>query len=803
MRRLGAGLLLAATLLAVTAGLAGAQDVGPPPNVAATTSTTIPPGADTYGGMYPPSAYTVRGKTDVSKPDMTFYTTAARGFFDAALQVNTLTMAATLWVWKYDLVPALTPLVATMADVTQQHVVGRFGLVHFALLILGVYIGFLLLKGRLVHGVGEFALSVASMLVAGWIALNPVAFFTGSTTLMREVSTAMTASDSGQAGDQALTGNLQRGLIHDPWEWLSFGHVIDGTKCADAAQVALAPKQPDSGGIIAQAKDAAGKAADLALKGVVGPGVGVVEDAAVAAGNLTFKSGTDGDVSKKLDDLDCPVEKAAYENPSGSKVFGAFMLLVASLVVAALALTVDIAVIVAQAVFALLAVTAPLAVVAAILPGPIRELWWRWLAAAAKAFVAVVAGCYLLAIVLGFIGGVLTVGPADTIPMELRMMAIVAIPIVAFLFRKKIVGGAAHIGSRGVARAGTLAPSSNAVSLHAATAGTASAAMGVMGADPNYSLRQQGREAVAVGQRALRSRTGRATIAAATGGAGAAATAAVGLRGAAMRTATRIAWSKTPRPGQPNPDVDDVDGGPLELTPVAGRTRPLLALSSTTGEGRFTMPPQPGDAAPRSGALPAGSRPAKELNAGPPAPTPRPRRRRRDDAEADTHPAGYHIETRPAPAEVVYHPDARSAQTQRLNNPAVVARWDHAAEQRVLRHHERFHREGRDRPLTLDEIDPTMPAAQRRRVRDLSSTLWEDEAVATHLAGRGVLRIAGSSAEERHWIRGADFTQADQMSKLRGYHADGRLRLKGHGPVPADEHLHQYAHQVYGNRPLP
>lgn len=805
MRRAVAVLVALVVALCALTGSVGAQtsDDAPPAKVEATTSTTTGLGSETFGGAYPPAAYVVRGKTDAAKPDETFYTVAARGFFDAARAVSQLAMGAIRWAWQFTLADTLAPVVAASAAVTQQRIVGPFGLIHLALFFLAIYFGFLVLSGRLIHGIGEVVMSMLCMVLAGAIALHPVAFFTGATSLLKEVSTALSTRDGVQSddGSKVLTGGLQRGLIADPWEWLSFGHVITGTKCAEAVDVALAPDDPNGGGgIIGKAKDAAGKVVGAAVDGVIGPGADAVQKGAQIAGTLTFKSGVDGDVSKKLDDLDCPAEKAAYENPSGDKVFGAFLLLVASLIVAALSLSVVFAVTLAQLVFALLAVLAPLAVVAAILPGPGRDLWWRYCALGAKSFLAAVTGCYLLAITLGFIDGILSL--SSGLPMELRMLLIVALPIAALMFRKKLAGGLTRLTGRGVGKLGSLAPSSNAWATHTMTASTGSAMLGMMGADPDYSYRQQGRSAVARGQAAIRSKPGQLTIAAATGGASAVASTAVGAKAATIAGARAVGQrvgARMMRPDGTDPATPDAPEL-LALSRFAGRDRPPIALPAGP-QGRFTMPPRPGDAAPRAGALPAAP-PAAVGELGPGAGNRRTRPRR--NAEAAPHPAGYRIEQPAAPPEVVYHPDPASARVRSLpdGGPSAAA-WDRQAFDRVLRIHEGFHAAGRDEPLRLAEIDETMPTAHRRRVEQLSADLWNDEAVATNLAGRGHLGIARQSAEERHWIRSADFTRPAEMRKLRAYHAEGRLRFKGHGPVPADESIHRYAAEVYGNRPLP
>jgi hypothetical protein len=202
---------------------------------------------------------------------------------------------------------------------------------------------------------------------------------------------------------------------------------------------------------------------------------------------------------------------------------------------------------------------------------------------------------------------------------------------------------------------------------------------------------------------------------------------------------------------------------------------------------------------PRRAAAGVGAAPDAALEALPPGP---PRALTPAPAAAPATTPGY----RPGGEALGALPPAPSDRAERsaptapfATGAAVADNWDRVAEHEVLQLHQRFHAKGRTEPLRPHEV-ASLPSGQRERVLDLSQHLWRDAATASDLAQQGLLGVRGPSPEERHWMRSADFANPAEMSKLRSYQREGRLRIRGHGIVPSDEHLHAHVDEMFAGR---
>lgn len=741
---------LALIILPLWAGLAGAadpDDTNAPPPPPTPTTTPIPGGnfgGDTFGGPYPPSRYSLKGRESITNPNDTFNTIATRNVFDANIWVSSLTMSETDWGWSYTVAKALRPHIETLNKITELQLTDQFKLRHFVLAMAAVWAALLIASGRLGSGLLEGALSaICFMLAMHYVALQPLRFFDTSIGLLQEVSTAATTNpDTGKSGADELTAGVHRGMIAQPWEWLSFGRPVMGTPCQVGADRALEPNKERSTdkGIIGAVVGATGNVINTAnpvlgggVAGVISGQDGAGQAIAGTAADQALNSNNPDDVKKALEDADCDSEAEWYAQPDGSKLYGASLVLITSIVIWIMVTALVIAIVFAQAFFALIAVIAPVVPILAAAPGQSRDAFWKIVSFAAKCFVAVVIGSYMLVLTYKFINALLSAGEV-TENMETRMGLILLVALGFFFARKKIMAGAARAAGRGVGKVGSLSPSARSKLTMAATTGAGMSAMNALGAlDSQGRARQTvhaGQNAIHQGRHALNTRTGRAAHAvAASGTAGTAAVAAGSAKmGAnAFRRAGRFAGEAHARLTMGTPSTPAEDG---------------------------RMGPGPGPA------LPTGQRVMGELGPGP----------------NRVIPMGG-VPTPPVAPKIRYQESStyRGGRVTRGNRDD----WTDETQHRLLRVHHAMRAEGLNRSLLAEEIDPAMPEARRQRIAGWSSSLWEDEEALRAGQRAGALKIHGQSAEERLWLHNANLTDPAEMKQLLDYHKEGRLRSGG------------------------
>ena len=268
------------------------------------------------------------------------------------------------WAYSFGFADALAGPAARLAGAYQTRLVGPLELRHLALFAAVVYAGVHGLRGRLAHGAGELAVSLAVMAASGLILASPEALFRSGVRFTAGLSQAVLElanepSAHSAPGTAARTHPLTEGLLDaflvQPHDILNWGQTLAGP-CAAQRDEALA----------------------------------------------TGPHGTADTPRELMRDGGPSCESFADFNAVASteRLMGAMLVLLAALLVLACMSLIAATVCVAQLVAVALIGWTPFALAAGILPGAGRQLLWRWAAAAARCAVTVLAMAGLLTFVL-------------------------------------------------------------------------------------------------------------------------------------------------------------------------------------------------------------------------------------------------------------------------------------------------------------------------------------------------------------------------------------------------------------------
>jgi hypothetical protein len=310
---------------------------------------------------------------------------------------------ATNWSLEFKFADKLAAPAQRIADTYRTQVVERLGLERFFLVLAALYGGWLALRGRMARGASEFMLSILIVALAATVLSNPsrvlldgLKFTSG---LSYEVA-SLTASADPQAAPPSQSGNvakpmlaaIHKAFVETPHEILNWGHQIPpGSPCRATYEAAVA-------------------------SGPWGP-ADEPRDAMKAAG--------------------CTTEANFNHDPSGDRVLGAFLVLLASILVMVLLMLVAGTLVAAQLGVVVALALSPFAFVAGALPGGGRVLLWRWVGGYLQALTGVVMMAVMLSLFLVGTSALLLATATDALIVQ--MGSIVVVVIIALIKRRRLL----------------------------------------------------------------------------------------------------------------------------------------------------------------------------------------------------------------------------------------------------------------------------------------------------------------------------------------------------------------------------
>lgn len=336
-------------------------------------------------------------------------------FTDLAFQGARTTTATALWLveWTYGfgVYDRLGQPMIGVADRYRRELIGPFGLNDLAWTYAIAWCAIAGLRGKLTMAGGELVTSIVLAALAGMLLANPAGYLDGAFTTMRGLSAAVLSTGTGQPppddpGDTEavlapLQAQIHQAFVEEPYDHINWGGALTGA-CADARDQILAD----------------------------GP------------------HGNDNEPRQLMDDAGCEAQSEFNHEPSGQRLYGAVLTLVAAVIVVVLVVLISVTILVAQVAAVLLFAVAPFAALGAVLPGSGREIAWRWVAGLIRAGLVVVAMSFVLSLTLLSVDAMLASGDGDGDGLIERFTLVNLVVVGMFIARKRIVSTGAHLASQ-------------------------------------------------------------------------------------------------------------------------------------------------------------------------------------------------------------------------------------------------------------------------------------------------------------------------------------------------------------------
>ncbi len=357
----------------------------------------------TSPGQYPSEKYDLgydRGGTlSVDRKILGFLQGAV---FEASVWVTRVGLWVVNWSMGFEFARRLAGPATDVARRYQSRVVGPMHLEVLFLTLTAAWAGWLALTGKLTRGIGEFATSVVLAALAAGLWSSPGAYLTNALKFTSDLSfevAAVTMNDgaaptSTDAVGRPMLAAIHKAFVETPHEILNWGRRIPaGDRCRATYEAAVAS----------------------------GPWGSADEprDAMKVAG--------------------CTTEARWNHDPSGSRLLGALIVLVATVLALALLVLVAVTFIAAQLSVVVAIAVAPVAMVLGTLPGRGRALFWRWCASIGVALAGVVMMAVLLSLTLMGISALLTATAGEALLAQLLVLDVVM--VIALHKRAALLNG--------------------------------------------------------------------------------------------------------------------------------------------------------------------------------------------------------------------------------------------------------------------------------------------------------------------------------------------------------------------------
>jgi hypothetical protein len=349
------------------------------------------------------------------------------------------------WSLSFHVADALTAPAAKLAATYQHSVVDQIGLIGVCLFAAAAWSAWHIFRSRLSKGAGEFGVSLIILLIttATWAA--PATFLLGPGGLLghtRDVATTLGQVTAGVGGTPAPPPGCPGGPDGPP---------APGTDC-------LAPAGTGGGAdytapllgslhhaFVEVPYQLLNWGEQLDIPGHQSPCL-ATETKIVASGPHS----TSDDPRNMMTSAGCPDLAKFNAAPSADRLVGAALSFLGSLIVMVLAIVIAFALMLAELTCVGLVVAFPLVAAVALVPGPGRELLWRWITHAIGALLALIATVVCLSLMLVGVDGVLSAvaGQALLVIFALLDALVVATLIFHRRLRKGLHRAAENFGRR-------------------------------------------------------------------------------------------------------------------------------------------------------------------------------------------------------------------------------------------------------------------------------------------------------------------------------------------------------------------
>lgn len=308
------------------------------------------------------------------------------------------------WAFEFELAQMIVEPMREIGETYQTEIIDRLGLPGVLLFLGAAWCGIQMMRGRVALGAGELAVTLIISALAATVLARPADLLLGEDGLLmhtRDTAMALTsvtltqgesASTNPEQAAEPLTNSLIDVLVVQPHQALNYGLVLDEDHaCWDTYRE-------------------------------------VVE---------TGPWGDDEEPREMLTEAGCE-ELASYNaEPTVDRLFGALLLLLATIIVSLLVLLLVCSLLLAVLAMGLYVVLCPIALVTALLPGGGRQLLWRWVGGVAKSLIAILAVCVFIAIFTLLIQAFMTAG--QRMPLVARFAILDIVAIGGLIYHRKLI----------------------------------------------------------------------------------------------------------------------------------------------------------------------------------------------------------------------------------------------------------------------------------------------------------------------------------------------------------------------------
>lgn len=336
---------------------------------------------------------------------------------DSLMSLNRIIIGVSAWLlnWAYEfqLAQLITEPMREIGETYQTAIVDRLDLAGVFLLLGAAWCGVQMMRGRMAMGAGELAVTLIISALAATVLARPADLLLGDDGMLmhtRDTAMALTSvtlthgesssTDPAQAAEP-LTNALVDVLIVQPHQALNYGVVLEeGGPCWNAYREIV-----DTG-----------------------------------------PWGDEETPRELMNDAECQDLAEYNADPTADRLFGALLLVGATVIVSLLVILLVCALLIAVLAMGLHVVLCPIALVAALLPGGGRQLLWRWIGGVVKSLLAILAVCVFLAIFTLLISAFMSAG--EHMPLVARFAILDIVALGGLIYHRKLMTAGSRASQR-------------------------------------------------------------------------------------------------------------------------------------------------------------------------------------------------------------------------------------------------------------------------------------------------------------------------------------------------------------------
>ncbi|WP_159942555.1 type IV secretion system protein [Nocardiopsis sp. FR6] len=317
------------------------------------------------------------------------------------------------WAFEFQLAQLITEPMREIGETYQSALIDRLDLAGVFLLLGAAWCGVQMMRGRVAMGAGELAVTLIISALAATVLARPADLLLGENGLLmhtRDTAMALTSvtlthgelasTDPTQAAEP-LTTALVDVLIVQPHQALNYGVVLqEDHLCWEAYRE-------------------------------------MVE---------TGPWGDEETPRELMREAGCEDLAEYNADPTIDRLFGALLLVGATVIVSLLILLLVCALLIAVLAMGLYVVLCPIALVTALLPGGGRQLLWRWVGGVVKSLLAILAVCVFIAIFTLLISAFMSAG--EHMPLVARFALLDIVALGGLIYHRKLLSAGSRASQR-------------------------------------------------------------------------------------------------------------------------------------------------------------------------------------------------------------------------------------------------------------------------------------------------------------------------------------------------------------------